>query len=85
MANLKRAKTVFKTTPKPRSFYQAMTAEQRDVCVEQKVQELHRINEWVKQVWNNREDEIMTDDLLLTTSGAYDISYNCDLYCNWLA
>jgi hypothetical protein len=45
MANLKRARTVFKTTIKPRSFYQAMTAEQRDAYVEQKVQELHRINE----------------------------------------
>lgn len=71
-------RVVFKTTPKPRSFYKAMTVEQRDAYVEQKVQELHSINE--RRVKFLNQDSIMEEDMELTTKWFYDIPYHCDLY-----
>lgn len=59
-----------------------MTKEQRDAFIKEREEELHRRNDAVRKVRNNRENlEIIdSDDRLLTTQGFYDIPYHVDLY-----
>ena len=71
---MKKKVLLYKTPTKPLSFYRAMTAEQREAHVQERVNKLHELND--KRTFALQEDE----DLKLTSLGHYDVDYRCDLY-----
>ena len=75
----KQRQVVFKTKPqKTPTQYRELSKDQLEDYREKKISELHKVNEWVRIVWNCRDD-----DYVLTMQGYRDVPYHVQLSDVW--